>query len=84
MLRRPRPFLILAGASVLGFVVFALLHNLFYAIGVAIGQVPVATPALEALHVVAFLIAIFACPAGVIAGLIGALVALLRRRPDGA
>jgi hypothetical protein len=76
--RSPRKFLFLAAGSALGFVVFALLHNVFYALGELSAASPVLVAACEALHVSSFLLAVAACPVGVLVGLAGALVTGLR------
>lgn len=63
---RPKPYIILLISSVIGFVLFAVLHNLFEAIG------------KEALWEVVggffFLLAIFICPAGTVIGIAGSII----------
>jgi hypothetical protein len=77
--RRPKSFFLLFALSGLGFIVFAVLHNLFYAVGEATNAawIDVVT---EALHVASFLVAVVICPCGVLVGLVGWLVALLGSR----
>jgi membrane associated rhomboid family serine protease len=58
--RTPKRFLLLIGASVLGFVVFAVLSSLMENAGVFGGGV-------------FFLLALFLCPAGLLVGIIGAV-----------
>ena len=67
-------FLVLAGASVIGFAVFVVLHNVFYALAEISSDIIVLNRSLEFLHVVAFLIAIFVCPAGLLIGIIGGML----------
>ena len=78
--RRPQSFLKLFALSGLGFFVFAVLHNLLYAVGksTSIGWIQAV---MEGLHVAAFMIAILLCPVGVLVGLIGWITThLLNRR----
>lgn len=77
--RRPRSFLLLFAVSALGFLVFAVLHNLLYAIGVHT-SVPWLRSALEVLHVTCFLIALLLCPAALAVGLVGWVATVLRGR----
>jgi hypothetical protein len=77
--RRPKCFLLLFAVSALGFLVFAVLHNLLHAIGVHT-SVPWLRSAMEILHVTCFLIALLLCPAGLAFGLVGWLAAVLRSR----
>jgi len=80
--RRPRPFIKLAVFSLLGFPVFVILHNAFYAFGELSKDLPLLPGLFEALHVAGFMIALIVCPAGLIVGLIGAAVTWLRGRMD--
>lgn len=77
---RPRPFLILAVLAVAGFVVFALLHNAFYALADVGSGLPVVPSVASALSVVAFFLAVLVCPAALVVGLAGALKTWLQRR----
>ncbi|HZD06206.1 MAG TPA: hypothetical protein VE173_14950, partial [Longimicrobiales bacterium] len=65
---RPRPFLLLAGAAVVGFPVFVLLHNVFYAVGLAAGGVPLVPAVFDILGGAAFVLAVLVCPASLIVG----------------
>jgi hypothetical protein len=77
--RRPRSFFLLFALSGAGFFIFAVLHNLFYAIGKAstAAWIHVVT---EGLHVVSFLVAVLICPPGILVGLVGWLIVGLRSR----
>jgi hypothetical protein len=77
--RKAKPFVMLLVASLVGFPVAALLHNLLYAVGVAGSGVPGVPQVAEALHVAFFLAAIFLCPVGVLVGGVGSVVAKVRR-----
>jgi len=79
--RRPKSFLLLFALSAIGFVVFAILHNLLYAIGHAT-DLAWLRGLMEALHVAAFLIAILVCPVGLVVGLVGWIAVLIRNRRD--
>jgi len=77
--RRPKSFLLLFALSGLGFVVFAILHNVLYAIG-EYTDMSWLKSLMEGLHVGAFLIALLVCPAGVVVGLVGWIAVLIRTR----
>jgi len=72
--RKVKYFLILLGSSVIGFAVFAVLHNVFYALAEISSDIVVLKHSLEFLHVAFFLVAIFVCPAGFLIGAIGSVV----------
>jgi len=69
--RRPRSFAKLALWSLVGIPIFAVLHNVFYAIGEFAKNVPVLPTVFEFLHVVAFIVALILCPTGVVIGVVG-------------
>ena len=77
--RRPKSFFLLFVLSGLGFFVFAVLHNLLYAVGksTSIGWIQAV---MEGLHVAAFMIALLLCPVGLLVGLIGWITALVLNR----
>lgn len=77
--REPRRSFLLLGLSFLGFVIFAVLHNVFYAIGESC-SVSWVTSLMEALHAGSFLVAVLSCPPGILVGLIGYFVAGFRTR----
>ena len=68
--RPPRRFLLLTGASVLAFVALVVLINVFEHVGVNAGAV----------GDLLFFIAVFLCPAGLVVGMIGAVVAWVTSR----
>jgi hypothetical protein len=80
--RRPKPFLILALSSLVGYPVLVVLHNFFYAIASFNTEVPPLRWPAEFLHVACFLGAMLLCPAGLVIGLLGAVVSAVafRRR----
>jgi hypothetical protein len=77
--RRAKSFLILLAASLVGFPLFVVLHNLFYALAELASDVVVLSPVLMFLEVVFFLIALFVCPPGVLIGATGSVVLALSR-----
>ena len=79
--RKTKRFLILLVASVIGFFVFAVLHNAFYALTILTNHFAALSHLMEALHVVFFIIAIFLCPATFLVGAVGSIVcAIIDRR----
>jgi hypothetical protein len=76
--RKVKYFLILLGASVVGFVVFAILHNLLYGLAQISSDIVVLSRALDFLSAVSFLVAIFTCMAGFLIGAIGSVVMAVR------
>lgn len=77
---RPRPFLFLVAAGVVGFPVFVLLHNAFYGLSLATGGVPLLPAVSDALGAAAFMLAVLACPAALVVGAAGALATWFRGR----
>ena len=79
--RQVRRFLILLGASLVGFLIFVVLHNLFYALAQISAHIVVLGQLLEYLHAVFFLVAILVCPAGFLIGAAGSVaMAVMRAR----
>ncbi len=77
--RTARKYWYLAAGSALGLGLFAVLHNLFDALG-GDGPGAIARYLLQPLGVGSFLVAVLLCPAGFVVGVIGALVTLVRNR----
>lgn len=74
-----KKFLILTGASAAGFFVCVFLHNAFYALGVITIDITVLKYLMEAVSVIFFLIAIFACPVGFLIGAVGSITILIKK-----
>jgi len=72
-------FLLLTGISAAGFFASVFLHNAFYALGVLTSHIIVLSYLMQILHVAFFLIAIFVCPLGFLAGLIGSIVLFIKK-----
>jgi hypothetical protein len=70
-------------ASAIGFVVFAILHNVFEALATGMAGAGLLKGLLEGVGVVAFLLALLLCPPGLIVGAAGSIVMFVRdrRRP---
>ena len=64
MNKKSKIFLILTGASAVGFFVFVVLHNAFYGLGTATKEIFVLNYLIEGLDIAFFLIALFVCPIG--------------------
>ncbi len=80
--RAPRKFVMLALVSFGAFVVFAVLHNLAYAVAELTHSMPIVSGLFSILEVLFFLLAVLLAPAGVGIGIVGALVTwLLHRKP---
>ena len=79
-MRTARGYLLLFLVMLVGFVVFAVLHNVFYGFGKMTESILILIYLFEVLHVGCFLIALFLCPPGAVIGLIGTVVFLIRNR----
>ena len=78
--RASKQFLYLLVASVLGLIVFGVLHNVFQVIAGRSGGSGLFYGLLSGASVVSFLVAILVCPIGVLVGAIGAFVTSIRNR----
>ena len=75
--RRAKYFFILSCASLVGFVVFVVLHNVFYGLARMAADIIVLGRLLEFFHAVFFLVAILVCPAGLLIGVVGSAVTII-------
>jgi len=71
-------FLILTGASAVGFFIFVILHNAFYALGTISRQIFFLNYLIESLQIAFFLVAIFICPIAFLVGLISSVLLLIK------
>lgn len=78
--RTSRQFRRLLYASVLGFVVSVLLHNMFEAIASNLGSSGLVHDLFNGAGAVLFLIATLVCPSGLLVGAVGALIMFIRNR----
>ena len=75
-----KKFLMLTGASAAGFFIFAILHNIFYALEQITVHIAILSYLMKAFEVIFFLIAIFACPIGFLIGVIGTIIMFNKKR----
>ena len=80
--RELKKFLILTGASLGGFFLFVLLHNVFYGLGVITGGIPVVSQFMEFSHAAFFCIALFVCPPGFVVGAVASIVLGIKKLRD--
>jgi hypothetical protein len=78
-----RRFVLLAVASVVGLPVFAVLHNVFYALSKSTADIALLSQALKVLDAVSFLVALIVCPAGILVGVVGAVLAYVKDKRGG-
>lgn len=78
--KRTKMFLILLGASVVGFIVFVVLHNVFYGLTILTSHITALSHLMEVFHVAFFIIAVFLCPAAFLVGVIGSIVLAIKGR----
>ena len=72
-------FLILTGVSAVSPLVFSILHNFFYALGIIGENIIVIKYIMEILHVASFIIALLVSPIGFLVGAIGVIVLFIRK-----
>ena len=75
--RSVKRFLLLAGISLAGFVLFAIAHNGMYAFGIMADDIAFLNQVLGILGGTFFLIAVILCPVGVMVGGLGSIVMLI-------
>ena len=80
--RQTKKFLILMGASLAGFFLFVVLHNVFYGLATITSDIPVVSQFMEFSHVAFFCIALFACPPGFVIGAAGSIFFYVRKLRD--
>jgi hypothetical protein len=78
--RAPKPFVMLCLASILGFAVLVVLHNLLDGVAGLMSDGNVVRLVVQGVGVAAFLVAILVLPAAVLVGAGGALVMFIRNR----
>lgn len=75
-----KKFLILTGASAVGFLVSVLLHNFFYGLAIITSRITVLSFLMEILHGLFFIVAIFICPIGFLVGVIGSMALFIKKK----
>lgn len=78
--RKAKNFLILFVASIVGFLIFAVLHNVMYGLGKIAGEIFLLSQLLKFVDVLFFLIAILVCPPGILVGAVGSIVLCIRNK----
>ena len=78
--RKVKYFLMLAGASLIGFFLFAILHNVFYALAQMAENIIVLRQLLGFLDAGSFLVAIIVCPPGILVGMAGSVIMYFKQR----
>lgn len=77
---KPRKFLLLTGVSAVGFFVFVILHNFFYALSIVTSKIAALSFLMEIFHIIFFFISTIACPIGFLIGVVGSLVLFFKKR----
>lgn len=72
-------FLILMGISAISPLVFSILHNVFYALGIIGENITVIKYLMEFLHVASFIIAMVISPIGFLVGAVGSMVLFVKK-----
>jgi len=67
-------FLLFSGFSSAGFLLFVVLHNLFYALGTITGNLGILNKIINFFGAAFFLAAVIICPVGLIVGIVGTLI----------
>lgn len=67
-------------ASGLGFILFAVLHNVFEALAATSESVVLLQGLLQVLSVTAFMIAVLLCPVAILIGVVGTITMFIRNR----
>ena len=78
--RTAKLFRLFLFASVLGFVMFAILHNVFDAVASNAESAGTLQILLQGLGVAAFLLAVLICPPAILVGAVGSVVMFIRNR----
>ncbi len=78
--RTAKQFRLFLYASVLGLVMFAILHNVFEAVAGKAASAGALQILLQGLGVAAFLLAVLICPPAILVGAVGSVVMFIRNR----
>jgi len=78
--RTAKQFRLFLYASVLGLVMFAILHNVFEAVASMAASAGALQILLQGLGVAAFLLAVLICPPAILVGAVGSVVMFIRNR----
>ncbi len=75
-----RKFLLLTGASAVGFFLSVFLHNFLYAATILTSHLPLLPSLFEILHGLFFIIAVLVCPLGFLVGAGGSIALFIKER----
>jgi hypothetical protein len=78
--RTARQFRRLLYASLVGLVIFVILHNVFEAVASKAASAGALASLLQGLGVAAFLLAVLICPPAILVGVVGLVVVFIRNR----
>ena len=78
--RKVKNFLFLLVFSIIGFLIFAVLHNVMYGLEKKVVDIIVLSQLLKFLDVLFFLIAVLVCPSGILVAAIGSIVFYLKSK----
>jgi len=78
--RTAKQFRFFLYASALGFVIFAILHNLCDVLASRLAAAGAFHVVLEGISVAAFLLAVLVCPPAIVVGSVGSIVMFIRHR----
>ncbi len=73
-------FLLLTGIAAICPLVFSILHNLFYALGIIGKNIIIIKYVMEFLHIASFIIALVVSPVGFLVGAIGSIVLFIKNK----
>ena len=76
---RLKLFLMLTGISAIAPFIFSILHNLFYGLAIAFGNLKYL---FEALHITSFIISIIIAPIMFIVGIVGSIIFFINTKDD--
>ncbi len=80
--RKTKSYLILLVVSLVGGILFAILHNVFHALSIKLAHLEIIANLFEGADVVSFLIAVLICPVGLLIGFFGTILTyFLRQNP---
>ena len=75
-------FLLFSGFSSAGFLLFVVLHNLFYALGTITGNLGILNKIINFFEGAFFLVATIICPVVLIVGIVGTLILLKKSQSE--
>lgn len=74
-----KKYLLLTGFSAVGFFVFVVLHNMFYALAELSKDIAILPNILEVFHATFFIISVIVCPIGFLIGIVASIILFLRK-----